>query len=125
MVKIAKQDIIRTKLQSKVFDVFGKNVTLISKSAPVYNDRGELEGETETNSSITIVPYNIIDKRQTYEAFGQLNEGEMDAAIPYTVTVNIDDSLLIESERWLIKEIAPNYLPDNVVTIVRLSKKQD
>lgn len=122
---MADQQKIRDTLQTKVFDAFGKSVTLISKSAPVYNDREELENETETNSTITIVPYNIIDKRQTYERFGNLEEGDMDAAVPYSIVVNIDDEMLIESERWFIKEIAPNYLPDNVVTIIRLTKKQN
>lgn len=121
---MAKQDIIRTKLQNKVFNVFGKTVTLKTVSAPSYNSRGEQEDQTLTSSTITIVPYNIIDKRQTFEAFGDILEGEMDAAIPYTETVSIGDILVIESENWVIRAIEKNYLPDNVVTIVRLSPEQ-
>ena len=117
---MAKQDDVRTKLQTKVFAVIGKQVTLKSKSSPIYNDRSELESETSSESTITIVPYNIINNRQSHQPNGNLDEGEMQVAIPYDVTVNIDDELTIESEDWTIKEIERNYLPDNVVTIATI-----
>ncbi len=115
---------IRDKLQSKVFDRLGKSVTLISKSSPLYNNRGELESYTSTSSTITVVPYNITNKSLEYESVGNLNTGEMFVAIPYTVTVNIDDTLVIEGSSWDIKEIQENYLPGNVVTIVRVARQQ-
>lgn len=122
---VSKQELIRTKLQTKVFDVIGKTVTLISKSSPTYNTRGELESSTTANSSITIVPYNIFTERESYQRFGDLEEGDLDAAIPYTVTVNKDDVITMEGQNYTIKDIEQNYLPDNVVTIVRLTKEQN
>jgi len=121
---MAKQDQIRSKLASKIFTPYGKSVTLISKSSPTYNIRGELEAEATVSSSIKIVPYNIIAPNQTYQDFGTLEEGESDAAISYDTVVAIDDEIEMEGESYYIKDIQPNYLPDNVVTVVRLSKKQ-
>jgi hypothetical protein len=46
----------------------------------------------------------------------------MAAAVPYTVTVDIGDVFTIESQDWIVKQVEKNYLPDNVVTIVLLSK---
>lgn len=113
---------VRTKLENKIFSRLGKSVTLIKKSTPVYNSRGEQDSVTTTSSTISCVPYNIVDKRQSYQKFGELEEGDMDIALPYTVTVNIDDELTIESVNYVIKAIELNYLPENVVTIVRVTK---
>lgn len=118
----SKQDQIRNKLQTKVFSVFGKTVTLKSKSAVVYNDRGEEENQTLTSSSIEIVPYNIVHNSTSHQQFGELKAGDMDAAVPYTVDISKGDLLTIESEDWIVRELEKNYLPDNVVTIVRLSR---
>lgn len=122
---MADQDDIRDDLDTEVFEVFGKEVTLNSLSSPTYNTRGEMEDVASVASTITIVPYNIIDSRQSYESFGNIEEGEMDAAIRYNIVVNIDDELVFEGDTWLIKDISPNYLPDNVVTIVRITRKHD
>lgn len=121
---MAKQDDIREKLEKKVFNVFGKTVTFKSKDSPTYNDRGEEDTPTYTESSIIIVPYNIVDKSQTYEAFGALQGGDMDAAVPYSVDIDVDDVIVIETVNWIVKAIDKNYLPENVVTIVRLVKEQ-
>jgi hypothetical protein len=121
---MAKQDTIRIQLDNKVFIPLGKTVTLNSISAPTYNSRGEIEATSASQTTVTIVPYNIIDERQSYQKFGDLKEGEMDAAVRYDTTVNIYDYFEIEGVNWYVKDIELNYLPDNVVTIVRLSKEQ-
>ena len=117
-------DTVRLKLQDKLFTPYGKSVTLQTRTA-AYNDRGEIDSPTYVDSTITIVPYNIISARQTYEAFGAMEEGEQDAAVPYTVTVAVDDIIVIDSINWLIKAVETNLLPENVVTIVRLVKQQN
>jgi len=118
------QDSIRTQLQVKIFDAFGKSVTLNSKTATTYNDRGEEEIVSASSSTVTIVPYNVFFDRQTHQAFGELNEGEMDAAVPYDVTIAVGDTFTIDSEDWEIRDLIKNYLPDNVVTIIRIAKVQ-
>jgi len=119
---MTKQDLIREKLDKKVFQVLGKVVTFKKKSSPTYNTRGEEEGVTYTTSSVTIVPYNIVAGREVFNSFGNFQEGDMAAAVPYTVTVDIGDVFTIESVDWIVKQVEKNYLPDNVVTIVLLSK---
>jgi hypothetical protein len=121
---MSKQDIIRTKLQNKVFTPYGKTVTFINRVSPTYNDRGEQEGYIASTSAVTIVPYNIISKSQTYEAWGALNPGEMDAAVPYNTVCDVGTTFLMEDLGWEVKNIQLNYLPDNVVTILRLAKTQ-
>lgn len=118
------QELIRTKLQNKIFNKFAKTVTFISKLSPTYNDRGEEEGYIQSTSSVKIVPYNIVSKKQSYESFGELHSGDMDAAVPYDTTVDVGTYFSMEGINWEVKEVQPNYLPDNVVTIIRISKKE-
>jgi hypothetical protein len=48
----------------------------------------------------------------------------MDFAVPYDVTIDIDDLLTIEGQDWRVKNTQPNYLPGNVVTIIRVTRAQ-
>lgn len=121
---MVSDDALRVKLENKVFTPYGKTVTW-KQATKVLNSRGELSSTSYASSTTIIVPYNIIDKSQSYEKFGTLNSGEMDAAVRYTIAVDIDDQFVIESENWIVKNVEKNYLPDNVVTIVRLAKEQN
>lgn len=113
---------VRQDLDVDIFTPYGKTVTFIKKSTPIYNTRGEIENVTNTSTSATIVPYNINFNRQSHQSFGSLSEGNMDAAVRYDVNVDIDDVFVIDAVNWRVKLVERNYLPENVVTIVRLSK---
>ena len=121
---VSRQDKIRTKLANKIFGSdIGKSVTLKSQTTNVYNSRGEIEDVTETESTITIVPYDIVVSDRSLEPFGELQPGEMMFAVPYTVTINIRDKLVIEGDTWVVDQVQPNWLPGNVVTIIKVSKQ--
>ena len=122
---MTEQEDIRNDLDSEVFQVIGKVVTLNSLSAPTYNDWGEEVVVANSQSTVTIVPYNITDKALSQEAWGDMQPGEMEAAVRYDQALNIKDYFTIEGEEWDVVNIEKNYLPDNVVTIVRLQKQQD
>lgn len=117
---MAEQDDVRDDLDIELFDYIGKTVTIYNQATPTYNDRGELEADAFTASSIVIVPYNITDKERTSQAFGDLPEGSMMAVLRYDQAVDTKDILLIESENWEVRMIEKNYLPGNVATIVGL-----
>lgn len=112
---------VRQRLQSKLFAQYGKTVTLRSRGTPTYNERGDITADSITTSSITAVPYDVTSRKE-YERFSQFNPGEVALAVPYTVTVSVGDELVMESITYDIKEVIPNYLIDNVVTIIRCAK---
>jgi hypothetical protein len=117
------QEKVRTKLEKKIFNSIGKTVTFINKQSPIYNTRGEVESSiTAPTSSITIVPYSIINDSTDNQAFGTISTGEFEAAVPYDVTVNRDDEIILDAVYFKITEVRKNYLPDNVVTIIKLQK---
>jgi len=116
------QEEFRADLQSEIFDQVGKSCAISRKSIPVYDERGEIESQTSTVGTITIVPYNITNDRETHNKFGDLLEGDMDAAVPYEISINVGDIITIDTVDYIVKEVQKNYLPDNVVTIIRLTK---
>lgn len=123
----SKQDLIRTKLQQKLFSTgagLANTATLIKKSSPIYNTRGEEEDYTAVEVDIKIIPYNLMYHTQTYQAFGQLSEGQFDAAIPYDVDIEKGDKIELDSEVYFVINIEQNLLPGNVVTIARFSREQ-
>lgn len=116
---------IRNSLESSLFSKYGKTVTLISKSSPTYNTRGEITGYTETESSITIVDYGITTASKQRLEWGVLETGDRTAAIPYGVDVNIDDEIQIRSTdtaNYRVVDIRQPELPDRVVTLALLRK---
>jgi hypothetical protein len=119
---MVSDDSIRTKLANKIFTPYGKSVTLKSPSLPTYNTRGELESQTLTSSTITVVPYNIIGNRRSYEPFGELKSGDLEIAVPYNVTIDVDYLITMDGSDYKVVQVEKNYLPDNVVTIVRVVK---
>lgn len=120
------QDEVRQDLADEIFNSdIAKAVSIINKSSPIYNSRGEIEDYSTSATSVNIVPYNITDKELTYEGFGNFEVGDMMVAMPYDTVINNDDVLIIEDEFWSVKSIEKNYLPDNIVTIVMITRSHE
>lgn len=113
---------VRSRLQAKLFGKYGKSVTLRSRGTPTYNERGDETSGDITTSTITIVPYDTTEQGRNYEGFSTHNTGDVSMVVPYTVTVNQGDEIVMESITYEVKEVVPNYLVDNVVTIIRCAK---
>jgi hypothetical protein len=121
---MSEYESVRDDLDTELFDVIGKSVTFIKRSSTIYNTRGEIENDTQTSSTVTIVPFNINEKTLNHQSFGNLPEGAMMAAVRYDLDVAINDSFTIEGDTWDVHGIEKNYLDQNVITIVALVKKQ-
>jgi len=117
---MAKQDQIRQQLNTKVFNVFGKVVSLYKETTPTYNSRGEVETATYSISSITIVDYDIIAEAKTFIRAGALKEGDRQAVIPYDIGITTDDYIKIGSEFFRVISVEKPSLPDVVVQIATL-----
>jgi len=118
------QDKIRSRLQTKVFDRIGKTVSLksINTATSVYDSRGELTSPAYTTTTTVMVPYDITKDDRLNEAWGSYVGGSTFMAVPYTITIKIDDIVVMEGYNYVVDRISPNFLPDNVVTIVMLNK---
>jgi len=122
MVNLAKQTQIRTQLQNKVFSQFGKDATLYKQGTPVYNVRGEISDNNFVSETITIVNYNITKNTRNQDKWGSWKMGDMEAIIPYDVTVTVDDRIEVNGKTYNVSEIRPPELPDVLVVIVKLEE---
>lgn len=113
---------IRTSIETKVFDNYGKTVTLKTQGTPTYNERGEILADDFTSSSISIVAYDIFLGEESMEPWGDLETGVMQVVMKYTDSVSVGDYLEIDGQDWEVKQEVPHWLPDNLVTIVRIEK---
>ncbi len=116
------EDEFRTDLQNDIFSELGKSVTLITKSGINYNSWGEEESATTTETTITIVPYNITNNRYSDQPMGELDEGDFEAAVPYDTSISAGDLITMDGITCEIKQLSKNYLPGNVCTIISLTK---
>jgi hypothetical protein len=121
---MALQDELRNDLDVEVFNELGKTVTFIKQNTPILNDWGEIEGYNSTSSSIVVVPYDIMWDRKSPQPFGELKEGDMNIAVRYDQSVEKNDIFIIEGDRFKVIEVTKNFLPDNVVTIVRVAREE-
>ncbi len=119
-----KFELVRNKLESKIFTPYG--ITAVYKTrTPVLNSFGEIESYTDVTSTTRVVPYNITSNRFIYNGFSNIEEGEFEAAVPYDAVLNTQDVITFSNTDYIIKEILPNYLLENVVNIIRLVKDQN
>lgn len=109
-------------MQTQLFAKYGKSVTLRSRGSPTYNERGDETVGDITTSTITVVPYDITEQRRSYESFSTHNQGDVAMVVPYTVSVNQGDEVVMENITYEVKEVVKHYLPENPVTLIRCAK---
>jgi len=110
-------------LDEDVFDEIGKSVTLTTVTAPIYNERGDLEDSTNVDTIIIVVPWDLTDNLSN-QIFGNFIEGSSAMVIRYDQAITHDDLIVMEGITYQVRDINPNYLPDNVATILRLVRNE-
>jgi len=115
----------RNKLEKKVFATgkLASDASFYSKDSISYDEYGSEINVTETSTSIRIVPYNLFGGRVNYLPFGDLQEGDMDAVVPYNTTVFMKQKVTFKSVDYEVKTFEDYYVENNMVAIaLRLSK---
>jgi hypothetical protein len=120
---MALKDSLRNKLQVKVFDKIGSDATLYTESSITYDEYGSKIEGTESEETIKIVPYNLIGSKVNYVSFGDLEEGDTDAVVPYDTTISIKQKVKLNDIEYEVKSIE-DYLIENekVAIAIRLAK---
>lgn len=115
----------RNKLEKKVFGTgkLASDATFYEKSTVAYNERGEEIGTTETGTTIRFVPFNLIAGRVNYVPFGDMEEADTDAVVPYDTTVFIKQKVSFQGIDYEIKYFENYVVESNIVGIaLRLAK---
>lgn len=111
---------LRDQLQADIFDVYGTEVTFIKKSSPIYNNRGEIISNTTTSSTVKIVPFNMFLQNNIANPWGETNEGSIYAVVPHSVSVALEDQILMNDKTLVIKEVVSSHLVENVAWVIEL-----
>jgi hypothetical protein len=118
-----KYELVRTKLQNKIFTPYGIAVDRTRLTSPVENIRGEIEDGTPVVIPIDIVPYSIFSDRESNLKFGDISEGDLDFATQYDTDILLKDSFIFEGNTYNITQIEPSYLKEKVVQVFRATKQ--
>jgi len=118
-----KYELVRTKLQNKIFTPYGITVSNTRATSPVYNERGEEESSTEVSADIVIVPYNIFSDKQNHYKFGDASDGDLDFATQYGTDILLKDTFIFEGDTYKITQIEPSFLKEKVVQVLRATKR--
>lgn len=115
-------DVLKTLIDDKVF-ALGQDAQWEQKNSN-RNARGEVQSNSyDSAQTITIVPYNVISERHSFEQFGQLESGDTDAAVKRDVDIDVDDRVSFNGETYEVREIEDSpYKGENLVQIVRLHR---
>lgn len=112
--------VLKTKIESRVFDNLGSSATLTSVTKGTPDKWGDAT-DTDSSSTVTIVAWNHIFGRQNYQPFGDLQEGEIDIAIKSDETIGLDDEITFNGKVYKVKVVEHYILKDiNLVKVARL-----
>ena len=115
------------KLAKKVFATgkLASSATFYAESSAAYDDYGAKIDVAESGSTVKIVPYNLFGGRINYVPFGDLDEGDMDAVVPYDTSVSLDQKVTLAGTNYRVKSYENYLVEDTVVAVaIRLAKIQ-
>lgn len=93
------------KVNTRLFDNIGTTVVLSAYTQTSTNDYGDELASYATASSIVAVPYSLMAKRNNYQQFGDMQEGEMDIVFKYNQTIKLKDKLSIFGVDYVVKSV--------------------
>ena len=109
---------VRNKIGTKIFTRLGSTATrypYTSQSVDKWGDATESYGSTE---NITVVPYNYIKKKTSFELFGDLQAGDLLMAFKYDQTLSEKDKIVYDGKTLFIREIEDFIISDGVIVKV-------
>ena len=119
---MSKLTSIQSKLATRVFQSFCSTITIKNISSTT-DKWGDATTTLSSSTTAQAVPYNLFDSKESFEAFGDLQAGDMDMAISYDTVFSATSVIRFDSKDYLIKQIEKYPFADgNLAWIVRLSK---
>jgi hypothetical protein len=123
MVSLAS---LRDKVANKVFTADIKSSAVLSSLTSASTDKwGDEQSSYSAGTNIDVVPFTNVSKELSYQPFGDLQSGQSDFVIPYTVTVNPTDRITWQGDNYFVELIdkTPWIGGGLVVNIVRARRE--
>ena len=115
-------DDFRSKIEARIFSAdIASSATLSSLVSPSTDKWGDNTASYSAGASIDVIPFTYVSGRNNYQPFGDLQEGDVDLVVKYSVTVTIRDKITFNSTPYFIAEIDDSAFIANglVVRIIR------
>ena len=106
---MATKTSIRNKLATKVFAKLGSSCTVASVASESTDKWGDATTVYATAVTTSCVPYDYITKRQDYQPFGDLSQGESVMVFPYDTVLHITDKVVFATTTYVVKQIEDFY----------------
>jgi len=115
---------LQNRINASIFDNLGSTMVVSSLLAPSIDKYGDESSSTwSTARTIVAVPYNLFSNRNDYQAFGNLNVGEVDIAFKNDQSLVLGMRALWSGNYYVIKNIEEFPIKDgNLVKVARLAK---
>jgi hypothetical protein len=114
---------VKAKIDTKVFTALGSTATLQSKSSQTVDAWGDATPTYGTSASIVVVPWRHVFNKENFEAFGDLEKGDVDLAVKSEQSIEVDDRLTWNAKIYKVKVVEYYTLKDVLlVKAVRLSE---
>ena len=96
---------VRNKLQAKVFDKLGSNITIEAYSSDVTNKWGDATTTYAAGTSSQAVPYNYLKQQLRWQPFSDFQEGNVIIVVPYGTSVSPNDKITYDGQTWYVRQI--------------------
>jgi len=115
---------IKKKLQTKIFNSLGSDVSIKSLDSSTTNIYGEVTPTYGTPVVITAVPYSQISNK-AWESFGDVSEGEIDIILPDGTDIDYNSRVSFDGYNHKVVSIEKYPLQDvNLAILVRIARIQ-
>lgn len=115
---------LQNKIEKKIFDALGSDYSFYAYTESTSDKWGDQTEAFGSATTITVVPYSLYANRNSYNVFGDLQEGEVDVVFKHDQSLKVGDKLVIDDYDFIIKVVEEFPLKnENLVKIARLSKK--
>lgn len=115
---------LRNKISNKVFTSLGSSCLVSSVSTASIDKWGDATLTVSSQSTVTFVPWSIMDDRESFQSFGDLREGDLDAAFKYDQALEVGYEVVFDSTTYVVSNVEKFFLTDGVlVKVARLRKE--
>ena len=90
-----------------VIDTYGTTAVLNSVSSETYDEDTGWTTNTSAGVSFNCIPYNQFTSFKNYQAFGNLNLGDVNLIVKGTLTITAKDKVTYDGATYTVESVQP------------------
>lgn len=115
---------LRNKIENKVFTNLGSSCLVSSETVSSLDKWGDATLNSPSGVSVVFVPWSVFDSRESFQSFGDLQEGDLDCAFKHDQSLEVGYVVTFDGVSYKVSNVEKFYLQDSVlVKVARLRKE--